>query len=53
MSVEGAIAAILTSRHDPRASNVFWRQVPLNMDQVFSKMTEMVYVLKKKHANQG
>ena len=44
--------AILTSRHRPRALNVFRRQTPLNIDQVFSKMTEMVYVLKK-HPNQS
>lgn len=44
MSVDGAI---LTSRHETRPSHTFQRQIPLNMDQVFSKATEMVYVLKK------
>ena len=42
----------LTSRHGPQASNLSQRQSPRYMEQVFSKATEMVYVLKK-HPNQS
>lgn len=49
MPVDGAR---LASRHESQALKVSQRQLPLDMEQIFSKATEMVYVLKK-HPNQS